>query len=208
MKNIYELILRDFRLKDEDIINVYPFGSQIYKTATYKSDHDFIVIVNNNVTDKDLREKSANKLNINIFNEGRFLEKLQDHKMAILECISLPPELMLKNSKQFNFKLNSSKLLEYVTIKCDDDWNRAYKACIEGNIYSAQKSIFHVIRSLDFGIQIMNNGKITDYSSMNDIWFDLKDFYSFDWKPYEEYFGGIYIDLLRDIMKIYRSKER
>jgi predicted nucleotidyltransferase len=52
------MILNDFRLQDEDVLNVYPFGSKIYKTDNHKSDWDFIVVVRNESIDRDLRKTS------------------------------------------------------------------------------------------------------------------------------------------------------
>lgn len=196
--NFYEIILKDFKLKDEDIINVYPFGSKIYKADNYQSDWDFVVVVKDGVVDKDLRKKSFNRININIFQEKNYISLLNKHKTSILECHFLPNEKILKLSKSFNLNLNMEALKLYIINKSLDDWNRAEKSFINGEI-DFHKSIFHAIRSLDFTIQIIENKKILNYSSANNYWEDLVNCQFDSWESYNEYFEPIIYNLLTKI---------
>jgi hypothetical protein len=86
-KDYHQLILKYFKLSDDKIINIYLFGSQIYKTANYKSDHDFMIVVKQNYYIDDI--KKINGININICNELSFINHLNRHRMSILEYIFL-----------------------------------------------------------------------------------------------------------------------
>lgn len=180
------MILNDFRLQDEDVLNVYPFGSKIYKTDNYKSDWDFIVVVKNESIDRDLRKTSQNQINVNIYKDSSFEAQLLRHRMSALECIFLPKELILKETKQYPFKLNLKALSEYALEKSMEDYSRALRisSLKEEDLYI--KAIFHAIRTLDFAKQIMHNDKIIDYSSCNEEWEILlnckRD--SYLWKDY------------------------
>lgn len=196
-KNYYSLILKNFHLKDEDVINVYPFGSKIYKTDNYRSDYDFIVVVKQ-VSHKDDRKKIDN-ININIYGESSFLDQLTRNRMSALECIFLPKELVLKESKKIDVKINLSKLRLYSKEKSIDDWNRAEKAFhAEEPIFI--KSIFHAIRTLDFTHQIIEYGKIKDYSSCNHIWEHLNNSQFDNWEDYNEVFGRKFDSLYQQVI--------
>ena len=196
-KNYYSLILKNFHLKDEDVINVYPFGSKIYKTDNYRSDYDFIVVVKQ-VSHKDDRKKIDN-ININIYGESSFLDQLTRNRMSALECIFLPKELVLKESKKIDVKINLSKLRLYSKEKSIDDWNRAEKAFhAEEPIFI--KSIFHAIRTLDFTHQIIEYGKIKDYSSCNHIWEHLNNSQFDNWEDYNEVFVRKFDSLYQQVI--------
>lgn len=197
-KDYYSLIIKNFHLKDEDVINVYPFGSKIYKTDNYRSDYDFIVVVKQGSC-KEYRKKIDN-INVNVLEELHFLILLKRHKMSILECFFLPKELILKEIKTYpEYKINLSALKLYVKEKSIDDWHRAEKAFhAEEPIFI--KSIFHAIRTLDFAHQIIESGKIKDYSSCNHIWEHLNNSKFDNWEDYNEVFGRKFDSLYQQVI--------
>ena len=97
-------------------------------------------------------------------------------------------------------KINLEKLRLYAAEKSSDDWNRAEKAFREEDP-NFIKSIFHAIRTLDFANQIINLGKIKDYSSCNHIWEQLNNSQFDNWEDYNEIFGRKFDSLYQEIIE-------
>lgn len=196
-KDYYQIILKDFHLKDEDVINVYPFGSKIYGTDDYKSDWDFVVVVKDGVVDKDIRKSSHNQINVNIFTETSFLAAVKRHRMSMLECIFLPSDKLLKNSKTYSFKLDIKSLHQYIITKSLEDWGKARLKFDQQDV-SYIKSIFHSIRTLRFGIQLAENNNI-EYSSCNDLWHELNNNFVFDsWRDCNAHYCKYNLKLVKE----------
>lgn len=207
--NIYDLILINFHLLDKEVLNVYPFGSQIYKTNSEESDYDFVVIVN-----KDVREYSLSspnhKLNIHLYSPNGFIDQLQQHKIVALECFFLPQELLLKNKLQFPFLLNKEKLRSSISEKSSHSWVKAKKKFeveTDRNVYVAKKSLFHSLRIADFGLQIAQHGKIVNYSSSNDLWFDIITDPKEDWDHFDKKFKELLNNKMSEFRKFAPKKE-
>jgi predicted nucleotidyltransferase len=195
-KDYYSLILKDFDLKDNEIISVYPFGSRVYGTADYKSDWDFIVVVKDGVVYKDIR-RSKNNININIFSKTSFISTLKRHRMSSLECICLSKDQKLKDELNINFHWDIPVLHKYMIEKSLEDWVKAKKK-FEVQDFSFIKSIFHAIRTVDFAIQIAEHGTIIDYSSCNSWWEELMSESSFDsWDDTRQRYSVRYLHLVK-----------
>lgn len=188
---MYQKILKDFKLSDSEVLNVIPYGSRIYGTNDYNSDYDFLVIIKSGT---DRQEKSYNEINVAIYSVDSFQDKINQHKIVALEGFFLPKEKCLKSTKDLKFKLNKSILSEELVKRANEDWNKAKNRfdAID-DLYRAKKTLFHGFRVLDFGIQIVKNNTIKDYSSMNFLWHELNDFVFGKWEEYEgkysEYFN-------------------
>jgi Nucleotidyltransferase domain len=198
-----ESILKNFHLPNEEVLNIYPYGSRVYQTHTDNSDHDFIIVLN-----KDVREFSLTsddkKINVHLYSPDGFIDQLQQHKIASLECFFLPPELCLKNKLKFFFSLNKEKLRSSISEKASHSWVKAKKKMNvekDKNIYIAKKSLFHALRIADFGLQIAQHGKIIDYSSSNDIWNDVITDPSEKW----DYYDNKFKDILNNRMSEFRK---
>jgi predicted nucleotidyltransferase len=186
--SIFEDILDTFHLKDFDIISVFPYGSQVYGTNSEKSDYDFIAVFKDGrISDDFALEKK--KYNIHTYNYSTFIKLIEKHKISALECIFLPEDKILCNRQKYQFKLDLKILRSSLSEKASHSWVKAKKKFEvekDKNIYIAKKSLFHSFRIIDFGKQIAKNGKIIDYSSMNDLWFEIYNNSSEEWKDYFE----------------------
>lgn len=182
----FENIKKLFSLKDYDIISIFPYGSRVYGTNSEKSDHDFIAIFKDGtVTDEFALEKD--KYNIHTYNYSSFVKLIEKHKIFALECISLHKNKLLCDRKNFDFKLNIGTLRSSISEKASHSWVKAKKKFEvekDKNIYIAKKSLFHSFRIIDFGKQIANHGKIVDFSSVNNLWFEILNNPSEIWKDY------------------------
>lgn len=212
---MYQQILDSFGFENENVLNVYPYGSRIYQTHTDKSDYDFVVILKKLETDSDRMDAKDQPISITTYLPESFREKVQEHKIAALECIFLPEELKLKSTVSFPFTLNKSKLRESISEKCSKDWNQAKKRFSDSQgwnpitnqpyfkkIYEGKKSLFHCFRMLDFATQIIHNNKIVNFSSCNLLWEELYTDPSEDWDHYKEKYHQSYNGKLIEFRKI------
>jgi len=58
--------------------------------------------------------------------------------------------------------------------------------------YIAKKSLFHSFRILNYAIQVAENGRIVDYTAVNDMWKDIKANESESWADYKKVYQPLY----------------
>lgn len=185
-----------FDIKDENILNVYRFGSHVYRTNTPSSDEDFIVIVKN--------YKESESIDIHYYTENEFQRGLDNHDIRCLECYFLKPEFILKEEVNFILnKIDLTLLRKSISTIANGSWVKGEKKLTVSADYDkhlALKSLFHSLRIRDYGIQIATDGEIYDYSRLNHILIDLirignKFERSELWDKCNEKYGGLYKDL-------------
>lgn len=153
--------------------NLYPYGSRVYGTATEHSDFDYIAVMDK--SSPFYQEQILDgEININCYSPEEFEERLKLHEISILECYFLDKDLVLKETIQFEFTLDLKQLRDNLSQKASLAFVKAKKKIIDIELYIGQKSLFHSLRILDYGIQIAQESKIKDYSSMNKFWDDIK----------------------------------
>lgn len=147
------------KVKDEDVLNVYHYGSFVYETNDYKSDNDYIVVVKNGGLNNQEFKMCGN--DIFFLSEDTFQKHLNEHKIKALECLFLPKEFIILERKKFKFSLNKNILKAYLLEKSDDSYNIAKEK--EFHTREGLKSLMHSLRILAFGIQICLKGKIEEF---------------------------------------------
>lgn len=163
-----ETIIKASGIHPSRIFNVYIFGSQVYGTANKDSDWDIIIIANNSVESIELRK---GLFNIHVYTPDKFKADLNWHRINNLECIFAPDWAKLKETINFNFKLDAVKLRHATSHISSNSWVKCKKKLlVSNNYYTGVKSLFHSIRIPMFSIQIMKSGKIIDFSCANWIW--------------------------------------
>lgn len=156
-------------LDDENILNVYRFGSRVYGSNTENSDSDYIIVAKEFYDSQDI--------NKHVYTEKQFQELLNNHDIQALECYFAPSWAIPKHTKRFDFELNKSKLRVSISTIASNSWVKGKKKLIVTGDYDvnlAIKSIFHSLRIINFGIQIATEGVIFDYGAMNWLLSDLK----------------------------------
>ncbi len=212
---MYNKILESFNLNDKDIIAVYPYGSRIYGTVTEASDYDFVVVLKELNQESDQLDAANYPITINLYSETSFQDRIDKHRISNLECLFLPSNKILKETKKFNFKLNKTKLRESISEKASKDfnqckkrlsdsqgWNPVTKQFYTKKVYEAKKSLFHCFRIIDFGLQIANNGKIVDYASCNQLWKEIFGNPSEDWEDYKSKYQAVYNAKMTEFRKV------
>lgn len=188
-------ILQLFNLSDEKIPAIFPYGSYVYGTASPTSDRDFILICQEGEFQDEFAVEK-NNFSIHLYNPSTFQNHLNQHKISALECCFLPKHLILKENITFSFNLKLDTLRRSISEKSSHSWVKAKKKFEvekDRNVYIAKKSLFHSLRIIDFGIQIVQHQKIVNYNSCNTLWEEIYTNPSEQWddykKQYQEYFN-------------------
>lgn len=161
-------------IADNNILNIYLFGSTVYGTRNKNSDYDYIVVCKELPVFGELYNIEDETFH---FHTIRNFELLLDlNEIQTLECMYLPKQFILKEDVIFEFVIDKHSIRTSVsTITSNSFVKGKKKLIVQGDYdkYIAIKSIFHSIRILDFAIQILTENKIVNYSSMNWIMTDL-----------------------------------
>lgn len=151
------------------IQNVYVFGSQIYGTASDKSDWDILIIAKTPYPEKEL---VVGNFNIHIVTLDRFLEQLKQFHIGRIECLMSP--IILQELVKIQFEMKLPSLRHSISHICSNSWVKAKKKLEQGDYYIGIKSLFHSLRISMFGKQLVENGKIIDWQCANSIWEKLQ----------------------------------
>ena len=196
-------------LKDYHILAVYMYGSRVYGNARKDSDWDFIVVTqggsekafNHSMEPADgLNQFSDNLININFYSLMGWADRLTACEPSALECVYLPDEFILRNDVMGPVNARVRRLMgekehrnlvairHAFSAKASNSWVKAKKKLTVEKDYNdlvGKKSLWHSIRIIDFGIQILEKGSI-DYGSCN--WFYDEVMYCKDWtEMYDKY---------------------
>jgi predicted nucleotidyltransferase len=174
-EEILDLLKKEFKLHPLRVLNIYPFGSRCYDTATENSDYDFIVIAKSSVENV---EHTIGDYNFHIQTEDYFKERLDWNDPKSFECILWKRPLM--ETRKFSLMVDPPKFRHAVSHISSNSWVKAKKKIYQGDIYIGQKSLFHSLRIPMFAIQIMINGDIYDWECANMYWEDIKQIKGWD----------------------------
>lgn len=191
-----DLVLHNLELKSHlpIIRNVYAHGSRVFGTASSTSDHDYIIVEEGEVGKEDTL--SNNGVDATVYDCKRFRQRIEDHEVSVLECLSLPTEHILKKELEFPWQLDRSKLRESLSAKASNSFVKAKKKFeVEKQPYIAKKSLWHSLRILKFGIQIAIHGRITDFAEANSLWKAIADNPSEIWEDYKQEYQSLYNNL-------------
>ena len=163
-----EEVINKSGLHPSRVINIYLFGSQIYKTSVEKSDYDILIIAK---TVSPETEIVVDNLNIHILTYDRFMEGLKQFNMRNIECIFSPS--ILKEDIKIPFEIKIDSLRHSISHTVSNSWVKSMKKITQGDYYIGIKSLFHSMRIAMFGTQLIQYGNIIDWGCANYIWEDL-----------------------------------
>lgn len=196
----YQELLKRTGLDSANVVCVYPYGSRVYGNFHKNSDYDFIVIVKN----KTAEQFSDNLININYYTVTEHQQRLDDHEISALECQFLDwHKIEFVEKHVFKFTLDLQKLRHSLSAKSSNSWVKCKKKLTvekDLDLNVGRKSLFHSFRIIDFGIQIAKTGKIYDYSSCNDLYKEIMNYYI--WTDIFTNFKKRYNNLLTDFRKV------
>jgi hypothetical protein len=163
----YQDVLKASGRADRDVSAAFRVGSRVYGTYTPDSDHDFVLMLNVREHNELIR-----KPNINVTMRGfqDFAFSIKEGNIFTLECLFAPSAHVLKkdpwmstftpaNIPEKDRKWAAVSALE----KASADYNKGIKV-------NDPKRVYHAFRVLDFGIQVVESGRIYDFAAAKKIY--------------------------------------
>ena len=185
---------------EQNIINqaldIYRYGSFVY--GTYQegiSDNDFIVIVSDEFADFDLSQFEQGNNQYSIYTKSTWQKKLDNNDVDAIETYFLPDKYKVKETEIFKTNINPEKIRENFSRVSSNSFVKCKKKLTVEKDYNprvGKKSLWHSLRIVDFGIQILKYGYIKNYSSMNHLHDEIVNNKSNDWNIYKEKYQSIY----------------
>jgi hypothetical protein len=182
----------------KDTINIYHYGSKVYGTYQEdKSDLDFIVILPDGY---DIPSEQIDKDNCQycLYHESTWKQKLLNHDVDAIETYFLPAEFIIKETKKFNIKIDPIKIRESFSRTASNSWVKCKKKLEVPESFNprvAKKSLWHALRIIEFGTQIMLNGRIVNYKSMSHVYEQIVECPNNYYPFYKEKYQGVYNSL-------------
>ena len=197
-----EFICQELGIDYSQVLNIYPYGSKIYGTATEESDDDYIIVYKSSLLPSGSFKDNAisskdKKIQGTCYSKGGFIDAINNYQISVLECLSLPEDKVIQKKMNFELtKFDKKEMAKKIITTASSSWHFANMAYKDNHVESCAKNIFHALRILEFGIQIKEHHRIIDYSSANKIKESI-----YDCPPYP---GDYYETFLALIDKIKR----
>jgi hypothetical protein len=146
-------------------------------------------------------------INVNLYKQSTFLQKLNETWLQALMCIYLPQEHILRHDIQElapeNVTIYHKKLARSVAAESDKHFRMAKRKWKkEENHRTGKKMLIHTIRGLQFGIQIVQHERIIDYKCANELYHEIMSRTDDDWNVYEQAYKPQYHELRDHFIKI------
>lgn len=194
-EELIDIVLKRAKLDRDNLLALYQYGSRVYGNYTKDSDYDFIAVVKR----KDNIQFSDRVININFVTKETHQQRLDNHEISALETYFCPKEFILFEDMKFKFKLNLSILRNSLSSKSSNSFVKAKKKLTIEKDYDlniGRKSLWHSFRIIDYGIQICNTGSITNYGSMNYLFLEIMNNYT--WKDLFKKYKKEYNELMSE----------
>jgi hypothetical protein len=178
---VNELGIENHRLK---LFSIFSYGSRVYGNYDEHSDYDFIIVRRQLDYKVDTVRTKDNLINCTIYSPQGFQKAIDEHVISVLECLSLPDDMIVLNNKEWSWKLDLTTLRNSISQASSNSWVKAKKKLDDDEDYIAQKSLYHSMRMIMFGKQIASTGKISDFTESNDLWKEIQGL-DLDWKVWK-----------------------
>jgi hypothetical protein len=192
-------------LNYEKVLNVIEFGSTVYGNTTSKSDKDYIIITTDDVEQMDIE---TDKIDLHFYPISCWEQMCAIHDIRCIEAYFTDNKHYLKGERD-DMALDYRLIRIEISRVASNSWVKCKKKLTieeDYNPYIAKKSLFHSLRILEFGRQIMKFGFIYDFKRAN-IYFDEIMSYNDDWEELKEKYQPIYNDLKTQFKKAHRERE-
>lgn len=204
----------DYLKEKYNAFSIFPYGSTVYKNKK-PEDQDFIIVSDKNYFQESF-EINGIKYEISNYNKEQFFKLINDHEIAVLECIKInhSSKYVNKEIEDFilDFKIVKEQLRESISAKSSNSYVKAKKKLIieeDFNVNISLKSLWHSFRMLDFGIQIVKNNEI-DPTSSNELYEKIvKDYLlnNNDWDKIHSKYKPEYNSLLSKFKEVCPKKK-
>jgi hypothetical protein len=191
-------------------LNIYHYGSFVYETFNKsQSDYDYIVIMPDAFNNLDKKQFENNNNQYSFYTKSTWQKKLDNNDVDAMEIYFLPPKCIVKETVYFHtyivpekIRNNFSRVSSNSFVKC----KKKLEVKDSFNPRIAKKSLWHSLRIVDFGIQILSKGKIENYQNLNYLYDEIVNAKTNDWKYFKEKYQPIY-NSLKSQFRLFDRKE-
>jgi len=191
-----------------EVLNIYQYGSRVYKCFTDKSDYDYVVVVTDDY--KDFVDNiELEDYHFNFYKLSLWQDMISRNAIETLECLFADKKFIIKESVKFDLTINQVELRKSISKVCSNSYDKCRKKLIiekDFAPYIAKKSLWHTIRILLFGIQCAKFRKIVDYTEANKFYKDIVLNESNDWEYYKANWH-VFCNNLRTEFRKFSEKE-
>ena len=180
----------------ENALNIYHYGSFVYGTFTEgTSDYDYIVILPNRYTEMDKEQYMEANCQYSFYVQSTWQTMLDDNEVCAIETYFLPKKYIVKETIKFTTTIIPDKIRENFSHVASNSYVKCKKKLVVADSFApriAKKSLWHSLRIIDFGIQILKSGAILSYCSMNHLYDEIVLCESNDWEYYKNKYKPFY----------------
>lgn len=186
----------DLKLLLKNAIAIYKYGSAVYGTFVDGiSDEDYIVIIPNSFSHCDGEQLVDANAQYSFYTVHTWQLMLDNNAVCAMECYFLPKQFVVKETAKFHTNICKEKVRKEFSSTASNSFVKCKKKLTVADSFNpriGKKSLWHSLRILDFGIQILEHGQIVNYSSANYLYDGIVNADSNDWKYFQELYKPIY----------------
>lgn len=197
-----EEILNELEISG-DVIGMFPYGSQVYGTATGTSDRDYIIVMKSAMLeDGAFKHNAISNSDYTIqgvvYSRGGFIDAINNYEIGALECLSLPDSQKIVNKWPFKVtNWNEKEMVRKIIEKASASRHIANMQSKNGDKEWAKKGMYHSLRILYFGLQLKEHQKIVNFQECNKLYDEFSKIKEedFDTRNYFPIFDELLIKL-------------
>ena len=209
-------ICKKLKVEESIVLNIYLVGSSLTGTKREESDYDFIMVLDDqaefesegHLEYKKQQEETNKEMKIDAscYKKTEFIELIKQNEITVLFTLFVPPQFIIKENFDFKefFLLDKLKLRKSISTVSSKAAQYAKILFLkEKDLIKSKKNIIHSIRFLQFGFQIIEFGKISDFHCSNQYFDQIMNDTSVEWQNYKEtYLKSISKKLSREFQKL------
>ena len=180
----------------EDSLNICHYGSFVYGTFIEGvSDYDYIVVVPDTMSDLDEQQFECDNCQYTVHSATSWQEMLDRCDVDAIESYFLPSQFIVKETKKFTADITRDKIRNSFSHVASNSFVKCKKKLEVAESYNpaiAKKSLWHSLRILDFGIQILQHSRIVNYASMNHLYVEIVKSEENNWEYFKVKYKPMY----------------
>lgn len=179
-------------------LGLFAHGSRLLGTERADSDWDFEVVVGDGTWEGaeqvEIGEAgSGHQRQFTLIALSDWIGEAEACTVRFCECAFLPEELTAIRLVPAGWRPDAEKVRRQFSRTASNSWVKAKKKLIVADSWNplvAKKSLWHSLRILMFGIQILEHGSIVDFHAGNDLFWEILSMPD-DWGMLDERFRPI-----------------
>eukprot|EP01119_Soliformovum_irregulare_P019879 TRINITY_DN6383_c0_g1_i4.p1 TRINITY_DN6383_c0_g1~~TRINITY_DN6383_c0_g1_i4.p1 ORF type:complete len:501 (+),score=162.43 TRINITY_DN6383_c0_g1_i4:56-1558(+) len=206
-------VVKDFIQKQLDGWNsrltlqaVYLFGSRMHNLQTPSSDWDFLCIVDGEYYPGPKLFEVGN-LNTNLFHRQYFQLLLDENVIWVVMTQFLPKRCVWLDEAGMTFRLRKNCLKKVVLMDANHNWMKAKRLWKEGDKNKSKKNIVHGLRYLDYALQLIQEGTISNFEAPNIYWHQISENPTDNWMDFEEFYKPIFTQKMQLLSHLCKPME-